>query len=115
LAASNVDARAAVSAHRTFCFFLVVDDGFADPVAMEAALFSAFSRANRSLNDWYWLFTSSMNRGVEPEVVVSGVSPDSFFVMAIEGRLRFEPRMLLEALDAADDIVIYLTLLYSQI
>ena len=66
LAESNVDASAAVSAHRTFCFLPVV---VAAVLAVEDVVLladvAAFSSANRSLRLAYWLDTSSMNKGVE--------------------------------------------------
>jgi hypothetical protein len=67
LAASSVDASAAVSAHFTFCLRPVLD------APEDGAELLAFSLARRSLKLWYWLFTSSMKRGVEPPSADSSV------------------------------------------
>ena len=115
LAESNVDASAAVSAHRTFCFLPVAAVLVVEDVVLLAAM-AAFSSANRSLRLAYWLDTSSINRGVEREVVVSDVASDFWdFDMARDGRLRLELFIALEALEAADDMVIILFMFHCSI
>jgi hypothetical protein len=50
---------------------------------------------------------------VEPDV--SGVPSVSFFDMARDGRLRLEPPMFLEDLDAADMVCLFIVSFVSQL
>lgn len=117
---SNVEAIAAVSAHRTLrevLIFAPLPDDDAEVGGVDEPLFcSAFSRANLSERDSYWDCKSCKKRG-PPDSELEGAlllllplpppvnpDPDAGEVVC-EGRLRLAPVRGLAALFAADVIV----------